>query len=94
MHYPPPIDTKRVAFRHRKGDANSQEKGSDNDLPSIGSVAWRPWRPTRFARPIRVKGRQGPHATLLLTEDSPVVTIGHFDKLSYRWVEIFGGSRE
>ncbi len=94
MHYSPPIDTKRVAFRHRKGDANSQEKGADNDLPCIGRVAWRPWRPfTRIGRAKRV-GRQGLQATRLLTEDSPVVTIGHFDKLSDRWVEIFGGSRE
>lgn len=34
-----------------------------------GTAAWRAWRPTRFARPIRVKGHHVLHATVLLTED-------------------------
>ena len=70
MHFPPLIDTERVAFRHRAGDINSYEnEGSDNDIPCVGTIAWRAWRPMRFARPVRVKGRHALHAMVLLTED-------------------------
>ena len=72
MHFLPLVDTERVAFGHRVGDINSYENESDNDLPCVGTVAWRAWRNTRFARPVRVKGRHGLQATVLLTEDSPV----------------------
>ena len=70
MHFPPLIDTERVAFRHRAGDINSYEnEGSDNDIPCVGTIAWRAWRPfTRIGRAKRV-GRHALHAMVLLTED-------------------------
>ena len=72
MYFIPLIDTERIAFRHREGDINSYEKESDNDLPCVGTVARRTWRPfTRIRRAKRV-GRQVLRATVLLTEDSPV----------------------
>ena len=55
-------------------DNNFYEKESDNDLPCVGTVAWRVGRPfTRIGRAKRV-GRPALQATVLLTEGSPVAT--------------------
>ena len=72
MHFMSLIDTKRVAFGHREGDINSYENESDNDLPCVGTVVWRAWRPfTRTGRAKRV-GRHVLQATVPLTEEIPV----------------------
>ena len=70
MYFPPLIDTKCVAFRHREDVINSYEnERSYNDLPCVGTAAWRTWRPfTRIGRAKRV-GRHVLQATVLLTED-------------------------
>ena len=72
MHFLPLVDTECVAFGHREGDINSYEKESDNDLPCVGTVVWRAWRPfTRAGRAKRV-GRHVLQATVPLTEEIPV----------------------
>ena len=77
MHFPPLVDTKRVAFRHREGDINSYENESDNASPCVVTVAWRTWLPfTRIGRAKRV-GRHALLATGHLTEDSPVAVSGN-----------------
>ena len=86
MYFLPLVDTRRVAFRHIESDtnvicniqmANSYENESDKDLPCVGSVVWRAWRPfTRIGRAKRV-GRHGLQATGHLTEDSHVAASGN-----------------
>ena len=65
MRYLSPVDAERIAFRHREWDINSYENELDNDLPCVGTIAWRTWRPfTRIGRAKRV-GRHVLQATVL-----------------------------
>ena len=77
MHFLPLVGTERVAFGHKEGDINSYENESDKDLPCVGTVVWRAWRPfTRTGRAKRV-GRHALRATVPLTEDIHVAASGN-----------------